>query len=124
MKHLRSSKISKGAKEARLKEEGGRGRRGGQKGWPYRCFMPPEDTQVLQDFTLGLQRREDCISALPETPDRTEPEFEFSAKRRLFVSDSQLRLRLFDQIPVSRTGELEKRGRIGGVKERKERGKG
>ena len=29
-----------------------------------------------------------------------------------------------DQIPASRTGGLEKRGRIGRVKERKERGKG
>ena len=107
-----------------MKEGGRRGGRGEQKGWPYKFLLLPADTQVLWDFTLGLQRREDCISALPETPDRTEPEFEFSAKRRLFVSDSQLRLRLFDQIPVSRTGELEKRGRIGRVKERKERGKG
>ena len=30
----------------------------------------------------------------------------------------------FDQIPASRTGGLEKQGRIGRVKERKERGKG
>ena len=30
----------------------------------------------------------------------------------------------FDQIPASRTRGLEKRGRIGRVKERKERGKG
>ena len=52
-----------------------------------------------------------------------EPEFEFSVKRRS-VSNPQLRLRPFDQIPVSRTGGLEKRGRIGRVKERKERGKG
>ena len=55
---------------------------------------------------------------------RTEPEFEFSAKRRLSVSNPQLRLRPFDQIPAFRTGGLEKRGRIGRVKERKERGKG
>jgi len=50
-----------------LKEEVGGGRRGGQKGWPYRHFMPPADTQVLRDFTLGLQRTEDWILALPET---------------------------------------------------------
>ena len=55
---------------------------------------------------------------------RAEPEFEFSAKRRWSVSNVQPRLRPFDQIPVSRTGGLEKRGRIGRVKERKERGKG
>ena len=33
-------------------------------------------------------------------------------------------MRPFDQIPASRTGGLEKQGRIGRVKERKERGKG
>ena len=55
-----------GGKEARLKEEGGGGGKGGQKGWPYRHLLPPEDTQALWDFTLGLQRREDWNSALPE----------------------------------------------------------
>ena len=40
------------------------------------------------------------------------------------MSNPQLRLRPFDQIPASRTGGLEKRGRLGRVKERKERGKG
>ena len=60
-----SSKISKGGKEARLKEGGG-GKRG-QKGWPYRCLLPPADTQALRDFSLGFQRREDWNSALPET---------------------------------------------------------
>ena len=55
---------------------------------------------------------------------KPEPEFEFSAKRRWSVSNPQLRLRPFDQIPAFRTGGLEKRGRIGRVKERKERGKG
>ena len=59
-----SSKISKGGKEARLKEEGGGG---GQKGWPYRRLLPLADTQVLRDFSLGFQRREDWNSALPET---------------------------------------------------------
>ena len=60
-----SSNISKGGKEARLKEGGG-GKRG-QKGWPYRCLLPPADTQALRDFSLGFQRREDWNSALPET---------------------------------------------------------
>ena len=55
---------------------------------------------------------------------RPEPEFEFSAKRRWSVSNPQLSLRAFDQIPASRTRGLEKRGRIGRVKERKQRGKG
>ena len=40
------------------------------------------------------------------------------------MSNPQLRLRPFDQIPASGTGGLEKWGRIGRVKERKERGKG
>ena len=55
---------------------------------------------------------------------RPEPEFEFSAKGWWSVSNSQLRLRPFDQIPAFRTGGLEKPGRRGRVKERKERGKG
>ena len=55
---------------------------------------------------------------------RTEPEFEFSAKRRWSVSSPQLRLRPFDHhIPASRTGGLVKRGRIGRVKESREREK-
>ena len=41
---LTASKISKGGKEVRLKEEGGGGGRGAQKGWPYRHLLPPEDT--------------------------------------------------------------------------------
>ena len=53
---------------------------------------------------------------------KSEPEFEFSAKRRGSVSNPQLRP--FYQFPASRTGGLEKQGRIGRVKERKERGKG
>ena len=39
-------------------------------------LLPPADTQALWDFSLGLQRREEWNSALPE------PKFEFSAKRR------------------------------------------
>ena len=38
----------------------------GQKGLPYGCLLLPADTQVLWDLTLGLQRREDWNSALPE----------------------------------------------------------
>ena len=68
-----TTKISKGGKEARLKEEGGRGGRGGRKRWPYRCLLPPTDTQALWDFSLGLQRRENWNSALPEIrPDQNQ----------------------------------------------------
>ena len=70
----------KGGKEARLKEEGGGGGRWGcVKGVALQTY-PATDTQALWDFSLGLQRREDWNSALPET--RPEPEFEFSVKRR------------------------------------------
>ena len=63
----------KGGKEARLKEEGGGGWRGAQKGWPYRRLLPPSDSQGLWDFSLGLQRREDWNSALPEIrPDQNQ----------------------------------------------------
>ena len=68
-----SSKISKGRKEARLKEGGGGGK-GGLKGWPYRRLLPPADTQALRNFSLGFHRREDWNYAMLE--------FEFSAKRR------------------------------------------
>ena len=69
---LTASKISKGGKGARLKEEGGGGGRGGE-GWPYRRLLPPTDTQALWDFSLGLQRREDWNSALPEIrPDQNQ----------------------------------------------------
>ena len=37
------------------------------------------------------------------------------------VSNPQLRLRPLDQMPVSRTSGLDNRGRVGRVKERKER---
>ena len=72
LKRHRTSDLSprikdfKGGKEARLKEEGGGGRRGGQKRWPYRHLLPSTDTQALRDFSLGLQRREDWNLALPE----------------------------------------------------------
>ena len=63
----------KGGKEARLKEEGGGGGRWGQKGWPYRRLLQPTDAQALWDFTLGLQRRENWNSALPEIrPDQNQ----------------------------------------------------
>ena len=71
---------------------------------------PPEKGRL----ELGLTRNQT----------RPESEFKFSVKRRWSVSNPQLRLRPFDQIPASRTGGLEKWGRIGRVKERKERGKG
>ena len=107
-----------------MKEDGGGGGRGGRKGWPYRRLLPPTDTQALWDFTLGLQRREDWNSALPEIrPDQNQNSSSLPRGSDQSPILSSL-LRPFDQIPASRTGELEKQGRIGRVKERKERGKG
>ena len=67
-----SSKISKGGKEARLKEGRG-GRRGGQKAWPYRRLLPPADTQAFRDFTLAS--REGRTGTQPyHKPDQTVAE--------------------------------------------------
>ena len=118
-----TSKISKGGKEARLKEEGGGGGRGGRKGWPYICLRPPTDIQALWDFPLCLQRMEDWNSALPEIrPDQNQNLSSLPRGDQSLILSSAWGP--VDQIPASRTRGLEKQGRIGRVKERKERGKG
>ena len=107
-----------------MKEEGGGGRRGGRKAWPYRRLLPPTDTQALWDFSLGLQRREDWNLPLPEIrPDQNQNSSSLprGGDQSPILSSG---CGPFDQIPASRPGGLEKRGRIGRVKERKERGKG
>ena len=60
-----TSKISREEKKPGWKKKGGGGR-GVRKGWSYRHLLPPTDTQALWDFSLGLQRREDWNSALPD----------------------------------------------------------
>ena len=80
---LTASKTSKGGKEARLKEEGGGGRRGGTKG------------VVLQTTSPATYRYRGVMGLFPGPPEkgglelsptrnqaRPEPEFKFSAKRR------------------------------------------
>ena len=47
-----TSKISREERKPGWKKKGEDGR----KGWPYRCLLPPTDTQALWDFSLGLQR--------------------------------------------------------------------
>ena len=111
-----NSKDFKGGKEARREEEGGGGGKGGRKRWPYRCLLPPTDTQALWDFSLGLQRREDWNSALPEI--RQDQNQNLSSLPR---GGDQFPILSsgwgpFDQIPASRTRGLEKQGRIGRVK--------
>ena len=94
------------------------------KGVAYRRLLPPTDTQVLRDFSPGPQRREDWNSTLPEIrPDQNQNS---SALPRGGDQSPILSSGCgpFNQIPASRTGGLEKQGRIGRVKERKERGKG
>ena len=49
-----------------VERRGRRQKRRGRKGWPYRRFLPPTDTQALWDFSLGLQRREDWNLAPPD----------------------------------------------------------
>ena len=106
-----------------MKEEEGGGGRGGKRGgltdvschrrYPGITGLYPEPPKK-GELELGPTRNQT----------RKEPELEFSAKRRQSVSNPPLRLRAFDQILASRTWGLEKRGRVGRVKERKERGKG
>ena len=119
-----TSKISKGGKEARLKEEGGGGGRGGQRGWPYRCLLPPTDTQALWDFSLGLRRREDWNSALPEirTRIRVLCQEEVISLQSSAQAEGPLTRFLLPGLgnQKNRTGELEKRGKIGRVKERRQ----
>ena len=115
-----TSKISKGGKEARLKEGGGGGRRG-RKGWPYRRLLPPTDTQALWDFSLGLQRRENWNAALPEIrPDQNQNSSSLPRGGDP-VSNPQLRLRALRPDSCIQDWGTRKRGRIGRVKERKER---
>ena len=106
------------------KKKGEEAGEGEWKGWPYRRLLPPTDTWALWDFPLGLQRREDWNSALPEIrPDQNQNSSSLprGGDQSPILSSGW---GPFDQIHASRTGRLEKQGRTGGVKERKERGKG
>ena len=88
-------------------------------GWPYRRLLPPTDSQALRDFSLGLQRK----GGLELGPTRNLNQNSSSLPRG---GDQSPILSSgwgpFDQIPASRTGGLEKQGRIGRVKERRQRG--
>ena len=105
-----------------MKEEGGGGRRGGQKGWPYKHLLPPTDTQALRDFSLGFQRREDRNSALPEI--RTRIRVLCQEEVIILQSSAQAEGPLTRFLRPGPGEGLEKQGRIGRVKERKDRGEG
>ena len=56
-----TSKISREERKPGGRKKGKEAGEGGRKGWPYRCLLPPTDTQALWDFSLGLQRRDQPI---------------------------------------------------------------
>ena len=103
-----------------MKEEGGGGGRGGKRGGltdvschlqiprPYRTF--PWASRGGRTGLGPTRNQNQNLSFLPRGGDQSP-----------ILSSG---LGPFDQIPASRTGGLEKQGRIGRVKERKERGKG
>ena len=79
-----TSKISKGGKEARLKEEGGGGGRGGQKGGltDISCHL-----QIPRHYgTFPWASREGRTGSRPYQ--KSEPEFEFSAKEEVISLQS------------------------------------
>ena len=78
--------------------------------------------QMLQDFTLGFQGREDWNSTLLEI--RPEPEFEFSANWTQSESDPQLRLSPFYQASASRTKGQEKMVKKARMKQEGKGGRG
>ena len=95
-----------------------------RKGWPYRRLLSPIDIQALWHFSLGLQRREDWNSTLPEIrPDQNQNSSSLPRGGDP-VSNPQLRLRALRPDSCIQDWGTRKRGRIGRVKERKERGKG
>ena len=61
-----TSKISREERKPGGRKKGEEVGEAGRKGWPYRRLLPPTDTQALWDFSLGLQRREDWNSDLPQ----------------------------------------------------------
>ena len=103
-----------------MKEKGGGGGRGRQKGWPCRCLLSPADTQALWDFTLGLQRREDWNSALPEIRTRIR----VLCQEEVISLQSSAQAEALGPDSCIQDRGTRKTGRIGSVQERKERGKG
>ena len=105
-----------------MKEEGGGGGRGGQRGGltdvscplqiPRRYRTLPWASKEGRTGTQPYQKPDQSrIRIQTRNQTRTEPEFKFSAKQRGSASNPQLRLRPFDQSPASRTRGQEKRRR-------------
>ena len=113
MKISQVFKDFKGSKGSRVERRRGRRWEMGAKGValhtsPSTCRYPG-----ITGLYSGPPEKGGLELRLTRNQTSTEPEFKFSVKRRWSVSNPQLKLRPFDQIPVSRTGGLEKRGRRG-----------
>jgi len=108
LKYLGSSKISKEGKEARLTKRGRtRGQRVALQTSPAACRC-----SGIMELFPRLPEKEDRNLAQPETRTQvpnTRWEFKFSALWKRSGSNPQIRLRPFNQTPVSGTRIEEKR---------------
>ena len=77
-----TSKISKGGKEARLKEEGGGGGRGGVKGVALQMSPATYRYPGVMGLFPGPPEKGELERGPTRNQTRPEPEFEFSAKRK------------------------------------------
>ena len=113
--------ISKGGKEARLKEEGGGGGRGGQKGWPYRRLPPPADTRSYG--TLPWASREGRTGTRPyQKPDQNRTRIRVLCQEEVISLQSSAQAEALR--PASRTGGLEKREGWEGLRRGQREGRG
>ena len=96
----------------------GRRQERGQKGWTYKRLLLPTDTQALRDFSLGLQRRENWNSALPEI--RTRIRVLCQEEVISFQSSAQAEGPLTRFLRPGPGEGLEKQGRIGRVRGKRE----
>ena len=103
----------------------GSSRGGSQKGWPYRCLLPPADPQALWDFTLGFQGREGWNLAQSETrPDQNSIRIWVLCQLKVIrLWPSSQAEALWPDFWVQDRG-TRKNGRIGRIKNMKERRKG
>ena len=107
-----------------MKEEGGGGGRGGKRGGftDISCHL-----QMPRRYgTFPWASREGRTGTRPyQKSDQTRTRIRVLCQEEVISLQSSAQAEgPFDQIPASRTGGLGKQGRIGRVKERKERGKG
>ena len=106
-----------------MKEEGGGGGKGGKRVGltDVSCHL-----QIPRHYrTFPWASREGRTGTLLyQKSDQTRTRIQVLCQEEVISLQSSAQAGSLDQIPAFRTGELEKRGRIRRVKERKERGKG